>query len=170
MRQIKITKPQLAFTVLLLIIIAGLAVAVTSGPRQREPLEISPGAADTFDRQVYASGAVANPGYYPATDDTTLDEIIQAAGGLTGDAAVTDVTVSVTAGVSQSQRIDLNRAESWLLEALPGIGEVRAQAIVDYRTTQGPFANTRQLLEVPGISRGIYDGLREYVSVKDCWR
>jgi competence protein ComEA len=167
LRQIKITKPQLAFTILLLIIIAGLAVAVTGGPRQREPLEINLDAADTFDRQVYASGAVSNPGYYPAAEDTTLNEIIEAAGGLTGDAAITDVTVSVTAGISQSQRVDLNRAESWLLEALPGIGEVRAKAIINYRTTHGPFANPRQLLEVPGISLGIYDGLREYVSVKD---
>jgi len=167
LRQINISKPRLVFTVLLLIVIAGLAVAVTGGPGQREPLEITLDAADAFGRQVYVDGAVANPGYYPAADTTTIEEIIKAAGGISNDAAVNEITVSVSSGVSQAQQVDLNRAETWLLKALPGIGEVRAQAIVDYRETHGPFANTRQLLEVPGISLGIYDGLREYVSVKD---
>lgn len=167
MRQINISKPQLVFTVLLLIVIAGLAVAVTSGPSQREPLEITIVAADTFQRQVYVDGGVANPGYYPAADTTTIEEIIKAAGDINNDAALNEITVSVTSEITQDQQVDLNRAGTWLLEALPGIGEVRAQAIVDYRETHGPFANTRQLLEVPGISLGIYDGLREYVSVKD---
>ena len=165
--QFKFSKSQLVFTALMLIIIAGLAVAVAGGQRQREPLEITLDAADTFQIQVYVGGAVRNPGYYPAGDATTLDEIIRAAGGISGDAAPGEVTVSVTPAVSPSQRVDLNRAETWLLQALPGIGEVRAQAIVEYRETHGPFASTRQILEVPGISLGIYEGLRDYISVRD---
>ena len=167
MRQVKISKPQLIFTALLLIVIAGLAIAVANGSRLREPLEITLDTASTFERQVYVDGAVANPGYYPAAADTTLDEIIKAAGGISDDAASPEVTVSVTSGVTSAQQVDLNHAGAWLLQALPGIGEVRAQAIIDHRETHGPFANTRGLLDVPGISLGIYEGLREYVSVKD---
>jgi len=167
LRRLKFSKSQLVFTVVMLFIIAGLAVVFSSGQRQRQPLEITLDAASTFQAQVYVGGAVSNPGYYPAGDATTLDEIIRAAGGIRGDAALNEVTISVSPAAAPSQRVDINRAETWLLQALPGIGEVRAQAIVDYRETHGPFANPRAILEVPGISLGIYEGLREYVSVKD---
>jgi competence protein ComEA len=38
------------------------------------------------------------------------------------------------------QQVDINRADSWLLAALPGIGEAKAQAIINYRALHGPFA------------------------------
>jgi competence protein ComEA len=48
-------------------------------------------------------------------------------------------------------RLDLNRANIVALDALPRIGEVRAQAILQYRKTNGPFTDTSQLLKVHGI-------------------
>ena len=64
MLQVKISKPQLVFTALLIIVIAGLVVAVAGGSRQHEPLEITLDAADTFERQVYVDGAVAKETHY----------------------------------------------------------------------------------------------------------
>jgi len=47
--------------------------------------------------------------------------------------------------------VDINTAGEALLESLPGIGPVKAAAILEYRDTYGPFACLDDLLEVPGI-------------------
>jgi len=48
-------------------------------------------------------------------------------------------------------KIDLNRAEWYELIILPGIGEKKAKAIVEYRKSRGTFRNIEQLSEVNGI-------------------
>ena len=48
-------------------------------------------------------------------------------------------------------RIDLNTATERQLMELPGIGETIAKRIVDYRTKNGPFLSTDDLLYVDGI-------------------
>lgn len=47
--------------------------------------------------------------------------------------------------------INLNTASAELLAYVAGIGPKLAQAIVDYRTANGPFANRRDLLNVPRL-------------------
>ena len=61
--------------------------------------------------------------------------------------------------------IDLNTADVYDLQRLPGIGEVRAQAIVAYREEHGPFSSVDELDNVEGIGEGILSGLRDYASV-----
>ena len=63
------------------------------------------------------------------------------------------------------ETIDINTAGVYDLERLPGIGEKRAQAIVDYRETHGPFQTVEELDRVDGIGQGILSGLRDYVTV-----
>ena len=48
-------------------------------------------------------------------------------------------------------RIDLNTATERQLMELPGIGEIMAKRIVDYRTDHGPFQSTDDLIHVDGI-------------------
>ncbi|ODS31024.1 MAG: hypothetical protein SCARUB_03856 [Candidatus Scalindua rubra] len=48
-------------------------------------------------------------------------------------------------------KIDLNRAEWYELIILPGIGEKKAKAIVEYRKSRGAFKTIEQLCEVNGI-------------------
>ena len=48
---------------------------------------------------------------------------------------------------------------------LPGIGEVKAQAIIDYREREGRFRRTDELLKVPGIGSVTYERLSELVTV-----
>jgi len=67
----------------------------------------------------------------------------------------------------QPQKININRAEVWLLEALPGIGEVKAQAIVDYRQQNGPFRSTSELTRVAGIGTATYERIKHLISVDD---
>ena len=63
------------------------------------------------------------------------------------------------------ETIDLNTADVYELQRLPGIGEKRAQAIVDYRTEHGPFRSVEELDNVEGFGEGILSGLRDYVTV-----
>jgi comEA protein len=77
---------------------------------------------------------------------------------------------SATDGVSQAdqpQKIDINRAEAWLLEALPGIGPSKAQAIIDYRQQNGGFSHITEITEVPGIGMSIYEDIKDLITVGD---
>lgn len=66
-----------------------------------------------------------------------------------------------------TERVELNRATLEELMTLPGIGEVRAQRILDYRAANGPFRQAAELMNVSGIGEGIYEKLRDYVYVED---
>ena len=65
----------------------------------------------------------------------------------------------------EGERINLNTAPAADLRRLPGIGEKRAQAIVDYREEHGPFESLEALMEVSGIGPGIFEGVRDYISI-----
>ena len=51
------------------------------------------------------------------------------------------------------------------LRLLPGIGEVKAAAILEYRLEHGPFSDVAGLLEVPGRGEATLEGFRDYVCV-----
>jgi len=75
-----------------------------------------------------------------------------------------------TDGVSpqdEPQKIDINRAEAWLLEALPGIGPSKAQAIIDYREQNGGFSDVVEITEVPGIGMSMYEDIQNMITVGD---
>lgn len=65
--------------------------------------------------------------------------------------------------------IDLNRADAQQLMQLPGIGEVKAAAILAYRAEHGAFRTVEELDEVRGISARMvesWDGLVEVVPAR----
>jgi comEA protein len=66
---------------------------------------------------------------------------------------------------TEPQKIDINRAEAWLLEALPGIGPSKAQAIIDYRQQNGGFSDISELLNVSGIGQDIYQKIKDLITV-----
>jgi competence protein ComEA len=61
--------------------------------------------------------------------------------------------------------VNVNTATADELETLPGIGEVTAQAIIDYRTENGPFSTVDELLDVTGIGDVTLENIRELVTV-----
>ena len=48
---------------------------------------------------------------------------------------------------------------------MPGIGPVKAQAIVDYRAKNGPFKSVEDIMKVPGIKEGTFGPLKDKISV-----
>ena len=57
--------------------------------------------------------------------------------------------------------VNINTATKEQLDALPGIGPVKAQAIVDYRNANGPFKTPADIMKVKGIKEG------EFAKIKD---
>ena len=60
--------------------------------------------------------------------------------------------------------VNLNTATQAQLETLPGIGPVKAQAILAWRAANGGFSNANQLIEVKGIGQKTIEGLLPYIT------
>ncbi len=118
--------------------------------------------------EIYVGGAVSSPGFYPLTAGDSIEALIQAAGGTTSSAELNRLKLYIPqVEEEQPQKINLNRAEVWLLKALPGIGETRARAIIAYREQYGPFHNINELIKVEGIGVTTYDKIKYLITVAD---
>ncbi len=151
-----------------IIILGGTVIWLKHTPEQ--PLEISlPPDSPVARGDIYVGGEVNNPGYYPLKEGDTISGILRAAGGTTprADTGRLELHVPGVSGKELPQKISLNRAEAWLLEALPGIGETRAKAIIDYREQHGPFRHTGELTNVEGIGTATYEKIKNLVTVAE---
>jgi competence protein ComEA len=132
-------------------------------------------------------GLVARPGLVTLASGSRVAEAVEAAGGLLPGtdpatvnlaAVVTDgeqITVgapvvaggagAAPGGTAGGGKVNLNTAGAAELDALPGIGPVLAQRIVEYRTRQGAFRTVDQLDDVPGIGPAIAAELAELVTL-----
>ena len=61
--------------------------------------------------------------------------------------------------------VNINTASKKELDALPGIGEVLAQRIIDYRSANGPFSTVDELTKVKGIGEKTLAKLKPYATV-----
>ena len=137
---------------------------------------------------VDVAGWVRRPGVYEFTEGARVIDAIDAAGGARSGAVLealnlaaplTDGTqilvpregqegvapAPVTGGAVAGGLVNVNSAIATELEELPGIGEVIAQRIIDYRTENGPFATVDELVDVSGIGDAILESIRELVTV-----
>jgi competence protein ComEA len=64
-----------------------------------------------------------------------------------------------------TNKVNINSADAKALQALKGIGQKKAQAIIDYRTKNGKFQKPEDLMKVSGIGPKTYDGLKSQISV-----
>jgi len=160
----------LFITVFLVIaaIAGGVTLAVQRSRSQPVEIVLSQTEPPEQSGELYIGGAVANPGVYPLQEGDTLQTLLSDA-GIEPDADLSHIELYIPReGEDQSpQKIDINRAEPWLLEALPGIGEVLAQRIADYRSENGPFRRTEDLLKVSGIGEATFDKIKDYITVSD---
>lgn len=167
---------------------AGIALLVDDRRSGSPGVEILlPTVTPTPQLAVHVSGAVASPGVFNMKQGDRLVDVIAAAGGATSGARLSCVNLalkvrdeahfhvpgpeepcepsSAEAAAQGTSGIDLNTASMEHLKSLPGIGEVKAQAIVDYRDKVGPFRSIEQVMEVKGIGPATHEAIRDLVYV-----
>lgn len=150
-------------------VIAIGSIVAWSGYSRSQSIEISIPPTPELQGEIYVGGAVSNPGFYPLKAEDSIEVLIQAAGGTNGsaDSDWLKLYVPQAGEGEQPQKINLNRAEAWLLEALEGIGETRAEDIVAYRQRNGLFSNIQELTRVNGIGTATYEKIKHLITVAD---
>jgi len=153
---------------LLTVIVAGVIIMIVRFSRS-PIIEISLPPPQEYLADVVVGGAVNNPGIYTLYRTDTIVGLLNAAGGLTEGADTTKIILTVPYQVrnEEVQKIDINRAESWLLEALPGIGATLAQRIIEYREQYGPFQNINEITRVKSMTLNTYEKIKDYITVTD---
>jgi len=66
----------------------------------------------------------------------------------------------------QKEKININTANIEELQKLPGIGPSKAQAIVDYRNSNGPFKSVEEIKNVKGIGEKTFEKLKDLITTK----
>ena len=93
-------------------------------------------------------------------------EVTSPPAGLAESEKETEAATAKQAEQRADSKVDLNSADVELLKTLPGIGDVRARAIVSYREANGDFASVDDLLNVNGIGASTVNNIRELVIVE----
>jgi len=75
-------------------------------------------------------------------------------------------TGSSTGKLAPGQTVNINTATAEQLDALPGIGPTKAQAIIDYRNEHGRFNSIEDIQNVKGIKEGEFSKIKDYIRVK----
>ena len=182
-------------TVLALIaaVVAAYALFQALDNRAAPPIVIEDGTANQ-PIVVDVRGAVNRSGVYTLPPGARVNDAITVAGGVSAEADLASLNLarrlrdgevvsvaqipvlgsspvppaSSAAGDnadSPTLRVNLNTASAAELDALPGIGSVIAQRIVEFREETGPFRDVDDLILVEGISDRTVDGFRDLVTV-----
>ena len=140
---------------------------------------------------VCISGEVNKPGTYTMTDEQRVEDVIKKAGGLTKNAytqninlaqrlsdeqyiyiqSINEAEISQKSPTSSNKKsqfngiININTATVAELTKLPGIGEVTASRIIEYRNNVGPFTDKRDIMNVEGIGNSTYDKIKNNITI-----
>jgi competence protein ComEA len=139
---------------------------------------------------VHICGEVKNPGVYEVREGSRVVDLIKKAGGATGAACTDSLNLAreamdgqkiyvpsieeAEAGIFEgpagedsgySLTININTASRDRLESLPGIGPVTAEKIIQYRSTNGPFARKEDLLDVSGIGPKKFEDIKDLIDI-----
>lgn len=174
--------------ILVVALVLGIVVGITAlrvYDDRSAPEIIIRDAAQTRSISVQVSGAVISPGVYDLDPDARLEDAIIAAGGASenADLAVLNLARRLKDGeeikilaivptpgpgtvtvAENDDRINVNTASAGELDSLPGIGPALADAIIEYRTENGPFGSIDEVARVPGVSARMVDNMREQVT------
>lgn len=175
-----------------LILVAAVVLGIVLGiaalriyDESSKPTIVVRQAAEGRTLTVQISGAVNQPGVYELDGDARLEDALQAAGGSAPDADLAQLNLARRLQDGESVEIpvavptpgpgtpkataaagvvDINTATADELDTLPGIGPALADAIIEYRTDNGPFSSVDELARVPGVSARMVDAMREQIT------
>ena len=171
----------LAAAALALLVVAGrtLAGAGAAAEQPAQPLRAEPAAAAPR-LVVHVAGSVKRPGLYRLLEGKRVADAVARAGGATAPADTDAINLAApladgmqvlvprrvpgAAGKTVGGRVSLSSATAAELDALPGIGPVTAQKILDYRAAHGGFRSVEDLDSIPGIGPARIEQLRDVVS------
>ena len=180
----------LASVLLAVLAVVGRSLAGAGAAADARPAELvpaTPTSADAARVVVHVVGAVHRPGLYRLREGARVADAVSRAGGVTAAADTAAVNLAApladgmqvlipsrAAGAAGTDggpaagtpvgRVSLSAATVEELDALPGIGPVTAQKIVDWRTRNGGFRSVDDLDAVPGIGPARVEQLRELVT------
>ena len=184
MPSLPVSRPRalvLAAVALALLVVAGrtLAGAGAAAEQSAQPLVAEPAAAAP-KLVIHVAGAVRRPGLYRLAEGKRVADAVARAGGATApaDTAAINLAAPLADGMqvvvprrlpggsspAAGGRVSLSSATAAELDALPGIGPVTAQKILDYRAQHGGFRSVDDLDAIPGIGPARIEQLREVVS------
>ena len=139
-------------------------------------------------------GEVHHPGVYQMKAENRVKDLIEAAGGFTpladdqklnlaqlledqmvivvpkkGEEVNSELAQAPTSQkkeVGKEVKVNINTATVEELKTLKGIGEKKAEAIIEYRKKNGSFKNKEELMKVRGIGKKLYESFQERVIVQ----
>ncbi len=128
--------------------------------------------------KVSVEGEVVNPGLYSVEEGSRVCDVIYSAGGVThyADTDLIDLDAIVIKGshiiipsiLSEDipdvvPVVNINTADKDKLMLIPGIGEVTAQRILDYRINNGEFSKISDIMNVRGIGEKTFEEIKDYI-------
>ncbi len=167
------------------------AVTLFGGRPAPEPLPALPGAKPAAEARaapptglvVSVIGRVRSPGLVTVPAGARVADVLRAVGGADPGADVSGLNLArkvtdgeqlavgvlapaaVPGAPAEGGKVDLNASTADQLDTLPGIGEVMAKRIVQWRTDHGGFTKIEQLRDVDGLGESKFEKLREKVTV-----
>ncbi len=179
-------------TIITALLGSGLLFLVNNQPRG-EAITLRP-APTRAPMIIYVSGAVHSPGVYHLEAGSRVEDAINLAGGVLENAYVYNlnlaknisdgekISVSFLADPNDPEEdqilemeipvqieivfpIDLNTATQLELEALPVIGPSKAQDIINYRDSHGPFTSIEQIQNVYGIGPSTFEQVKDLIII-----
>ena len=135
---------------------------------------------------VHICGEVKEPGVYQVPEGSRIFEVVEAAGGMTDEAA--DFSLNLAEPISDGMQIvilsreeaqemreaeaalasgivNINKASKEQLMTLPGIGESRAEEIIRYREKVGGFQTIEEIMKVSGIKDAAFQKIKDSITV-----
>lgn len=153
-------------------------------------LSSSPATEDVAEVQVekigvYVCGEVMSPGIYYFEANARIEDAIEAAGGITVKASLDSMNlaeylkdcdkvyvpaIGEETGANEEteeadKRVDINKASLDELMTLPGIGQSKAQSIIDYREEHGAYTGIEEIKNISGIKAGVFEKIKDLIKV-----
>lgn len=136
-------------------------------------------------------GAITQPGVYEMKEGDRVKDIVQEAGGFTAEADQMSINLALRLSDQmmlyipkigeeadgqelmlhnpgkEADTVNINTADISELTTLNGIGEKKAEKIIQYRKDNGSFENIEEIKNVSGIGEKTFESLKDFITVTE---